>query len=50
MSKLFIEIEKGALRAFIEDCIQSETGPSKSDIEYIEAARARIAQLEKAAA
>lgn len=50
MSKQFIEIEKIALSAFIEDCIQSPTGPSESDMEYIRAERERIARLEQAAA
>lgn len=45
MDKKFIETLESALRGFIEDVIQSETGPSEDDLAYIEAERNYIASL-----
>lgn len=45
MSERMLRVMEGALRGFIEDVIQSEDGPSKEDIEYIEAERERIRQM-----
>lgn len=45
MDKKFIEILECALRWFIEDLIQSESGPSEDDIEYIKSEREYIKRL-----
>lgn len=48
MDKKFIEILETALMGFIEDLIQSDTGPSEEDIAYIEAERKYIKILKAA--
>lgn len=45
MDKKIIAIMESALWGFIEDLIQSETGPSEEDIAYIEAEREYIRHL-----
>lgn len=42
MSERYIRAMENALRTYIEDLLQSENGPSKSDIKYINAERERI--------
>lgn len=45
MSDVMIRIAEGALRRYIEESIQSETGLSREDEKYITAERERIRQM-----
>ncbi len=49
MSELMIRISEGALRRYIEEAIQSETGLTAEDEKHIAAERQRIANWKKAA-
>lgn len=45
MKSELIQTMKIALAGFIEDLLQSESGPSEDDIKYIIAERERIRQM-----